>query len=545
MLDDEQALAAIGELAPDEQYKAPKVARAGKLYKWCRDVMGRSVQPKPHIEMLGHLDSKLGNCTFSSGGNTQILAGFPRGTYKTTCLCIDASLYILKQNPNARILFLSHKVETARERLYQVKWEIDNNDTFHERAGGVDDWKPDFREDIWSNSSIVIRQRTKGFKEPSIGTAGLGASKTGSHYNVIFVDDAVTYENVQTGEGRNQVYEGLRNLIPILEPNGLIVHIFTRWHHDDAYGRILREEAERERRGEPLRFHTMVRGAYNDDGSLFFPAVFSHKVLEGIKEDRGPTYFAANYLNKPIADEDRTFLEKDNQISDFTFYSDSTSPNSGVVVDPYVGRIPVDITLAWDPAGIRASRRSNKHGITVVGTDPDSHWWVLEAEGVKGTPEQVIARVVQFIVHYRPRLVSCEDVQSQLLWLHLLDVELKRRKIHVPFHEFQTGGVPKSTRIELLQPRHARGEIHMRPAHTELIAQLRDYSAQFKEDHFDVLDSLVQHLEIAQPATGDIKQVSLFEENPEDPEYQDYVKRFGSPSKGYSFGKSATRWATR
>jgi hypothetical protein len=509
---------AIGPLESIEAAPAPKL---GKLYKWSRDVMGRDkMRPQPHAEMTQFLQDSCGDFQFKSGGQKLYMLLVPRDCFKTTLGCEDLITLALKENPNLRSMIDAADHKTSKKRLYGIKWQAENNIRLRDVVG---EWKPDFREDIWSNDQVVITARTEGNKDPSIATGGVDRSMVGSHFELIVADDLVNDINCRTRDGRDKVYEHIFNLTSILEPNGTLVVIGTRWHWDDAYGRIIASEADRKRQGLEPEWEILHRSCYLPDGGLYFAERLTNEYLEN-KRRRNQTLFAANYLNQPIADEDRTFTNIDAHIEPFSFYTAGTKKN-GIIRSADL-QAPVFVTGAWDPAGVRASKRSNRHGITVVGTDPDDHWWVLHAVGLKGTPAMVVDHVCSVIARYRISRLSCEDVQSQLLWLHLLAIELKKRHLYCELVEYSTGGVPKAARIELLQPKWDNGEIHLLPDQLEFKKQFEDYNANFTEDHFDILDSLVQHMDIAKPANGNAKIIAETD-NPIDPDIARFQKDHG------------------
>jgi hypothetical protein len=516
---DLDALAAA--ITPLEAIPKEAPARLSKLYRWSKEVMGRDrMRPQPHAEMTAFLEKSCGDYKFNSGGQKLFMLLVPRACFKTTLGCEDLITLALKENPNLRSMIDCFGHGTSKKRLYGVKWQIENNEKLRDVVG---DWKPDFKEDIWSNDQIVISARTKGDKDPSVATGGVDKSMVGSHYDLIVADDLVNDINCRTKDGRDKVYEHITNLLSILEPNGTLVVIGTRWHWDDAYGRILEADKERSRQGLDPEWNSLIRSCYLPDGSLYFPEELTVSFLDD-KRRRNASTYAANFLNQPIADEDRTFTDIERHIEPFNFYTVGTKKNGLIRSDEL--QAPVYVTGAWDPAGVRASKRSNKHGITVVGTDPDNHWWILDAQGIKGTPEYVINHVCDVIARYRISKLSCEDVQSQLLWLHLLTIELKKRSLYCELVEYSTGGVPKAVRIELLQPKWSAGEIHLQPNQIDMRKQFEDYNATFTEDHFDILDSLVQHMDISRPAKGGF-EYSRNDDNPIDPEIARFEKQHG------------------
>lgn len=457
--------------------------------------MGRKtfIMPQPHVEMCNFGDEAVRDCTFKGDEQQLYMVGVPRDCGKTTIFSCDLPIMVLEKNPNARILLDAHRHDASKRRLRAISREIDRR---------WPEWKPEFREDIWNDDSIVITRRTEVYQDPSIGTAGVDRSMTGGHFDLIVADDLVLDTNIRTAEMRERVYDHIKDLLPILAPGGTLILVFTRWHVDDAYGRFIREDEELERAGYAPDWKKLIRGAYLEDGSLYFPARLTGEFLERAKRRLGSKKFASQYLNQPVSEEDKTFNMDLARIQTFKYFT--TSDGYAVVDAPNLGgQYPVETTIAWDPAGRKPTRTSDSHGITIVGDDPTDRWWLLEAEGIKGRPTDIINRMCNLILFYKPRTVSCEDVLGQGLWLDLLRMELDLRGIPVPgFHEYSPKGVSKNARIELLQPRWERGGLIIRPTQTAFMRQADQFSPGVEQDHEDILDSLVQHIEVARPASA-------------------------------------------
>ncbi len=99
---------------------------------------------------------------------------------------------------------------------------------------------------LWNEGEILIQQRTKIYKEASITASGIGAEKTGQHYSIIICDDLNSPTNSATKEGRDKVIQHYRYLTSILEPDGTLVVIGTRYAELDIPGFVLRNEIENE-----------------------------------------------------------------------------------------------------------------------------------------------------------------------------------------------------------------------------------------------------------------------------------------------------------
>ena len=99
-----------------------------------------------------------------------------------------------------------------------------------------------FQSNVWNESEIIIKQRTKILKDPSIAAGGVGTTKVGAHFDVIIGDDHNSPDNSATPEQRRKVIDHYQYNQSILEPNGIYVIIGTRYHEDDLIGHIIKNE---------------------------------------------------------------------------------------------------------------------------------------------------------------------------------------------------------------------------------------------------------------------------------------------------------------
>lgn len=511
---------------------------ASYAYTAFRDVYQYDVYPQPHLEAAEFIDSAMGDYQFSTGGQRLFMIGWPRGTFKTTLFAQGLPSLALGRNPNVRTLISSFRHDVSKRRLRAIKRDLEFNPRFHERFG--DGWKPEFREDVWNDDSIYVMRRTNSsLIDPSVACGGVDRSLTGAHFDLIIADDLVTDTNVRTREMRDKVYEHILDLLPILEPNGVLILIFTRWHVDDAYGRLIRIDQARKRMGKDEVFKKTIHKAHNKDGTLFFPARLTEDLLQKQRERLGSRKYAAQYDNEPIADEDRTFAMDKARVRPFDFLPRRIG--GGYVSIPGRGQMPVMTTLAWDHAGANPTARSDSHGLTVCGTDVTDLRWVCEAQSFKGRPSEVINTVINLMLYYKVWGLSVEMDGGGGVWLELLKNELDLRHIPWPyFYEFHTAGVPKNLRIATaVQPRWERGGYILRPSQHELLTQIETSSVASAADHEDVLDSLAQHESFATTPDGWERE----DDNPRDPEFDRWKKTFGR-SREYEepYSRGGTRW---
>lgn len=138
------------------------------------------------------------------------------------------------KNPDIRILIDSEKYENSKNFIREIKGKLEDPrvvSLFGESKSPSN----------WSEGSITIAQRTKVLKESTVTASGVEAGKTGQHYDLIIMDDLNTEENSQTVDLRKKIIRHYQMNTAILEPEGVLVVIGTRYAADDVIGHILRE----------------------------------------------------------------------------------------------------------------------------------------------------------------------------------------------------------------------------------------------------------------------------------------------------------------
>ncbi len=484
---------------------------AEEFYRFSTQVLGyKDIAPQPHEEMCEFLVLLAPDPTFSGDGREYGMMLVPRDCFKSTVGVVCFVLYLLVKNPNLRFLIDSYRHDVAQLRLRAIKAHIEHNKKFRALFGN---WRPDFREDVWNESAINILPRTNSdgmiMVDPTIDTSGVDRPKVGSHPDVIIIDDVHTRDNVQTPKVRQKVYEHIGGMTPMLQPGGLMLIIGTRWSHHDAYGKIIKEDAEAVKAaalaGDPhpekaRRYKKLIRGARDANGNLYFPSRLTAKYLEDAR--RQPTMteylYRSQYFNETIEDSQNLFPSIAEYTFDGEFFHDLHSANS--ILEVGDASISVLTTLAWDTAGHKPTSESDYHGLTVVGCDPERRWFVLEGVAIKDTPNNVVEKVAAYIMYYRPHTVSIEVVGQSGVWITLLKNYIAEHQLYMPFivEARPPSTMNKLTRIDtVLEPLFRDDMLFVANGAVDLLNQMEEYP---QVDHYDVMDSLAQHYNIVRPA---------------------------------------------
>lgn len=165
---------------------------------------------------------------------TRKLIVVPRGCFKSSVGSVTFPIWNIIRNPNVRILLDSELYTNSKNFLREIKDHLVNPRI--ERLFGT------FKSNTWNEGEIIVSQRTKVHKEATITCTGIGAEKTGQHYDIIIMDDMNSPSNSNTPEGCQKVINHYRHMQAILEPKGVIVIIGTRYSAADLIQSVIDNE---------------------------------------------------------------------------------------------------------------------------------------------------------------------------------------------------------------------------------------------------------------------------------------------------------------
>lgn len=160
----------------------------------------------------------------------------PRGSFKSSLGVVAFSIFRACQNPNVRILIDSELFTNSSNFIREIRGHLENPVLCS--AFGIFRGRGDWT----SGRTITIKQRQFNLKESTFTASGIGAEKTGQHFDIIIADDLNSPSNSNTEEGRKKVIDHYRYLNALLDPGGEFVLIGTRYAADDCIGFVLENE---------------------------------------------------------------------------------------------------------------------------------------------------------------------------------------------------------------------------------------------------------------------------------------------------------------
>lgn len=392
----------------------------------------------------------------------------PRGHLKSSVLTVGLSIQHLLENPDVKILLASAVWDNARSFLSEIKEYLSTKSRLPRVYGR-------FESNVWNQDAIRIRQRKGAGKTDTIQTAGIDKALTGQHYDIIIADDLVNRQTISTEEQRMKVKKFYSDLQDLLEPNGTMYLIGTRWHDGDLYGMILKNQAE--------KFDIYKQGATKDgtmEGEVIFPKKFSNAKLQELREGKntdeamGDYEFFCQYFNEPINTDSQHFKPP---VRFWTELGDNATHT--ITVDLAISeKTSADYSVVMDCALTRANQ------LCVV------EYWRKRAE-----PSEVLERIFEYVLKYRCKRVGIEGVAYQRAMVNLVLDEQRKRNIFfevIPILHSKD----KFSRIIALQPRWQTGNLLVKQGMVELEEELARFPVS---EHDDVADALAMQLSVIQP----------------------------------------------
>lgn len=213
---------------------AKKAMFKKSLFLTARHLLGyKDINPRTHKDVIEMLESPI----------RRKLIVMPRGTFKSSICTVAYPVWTLLNQPNSRILIDSELYSNSKNFLREIR--------LHLEGPRVISVFGESRSDTWNEGEVTVSWRNKVLKEASLTASGIGAEKTGQHYDVIIMDDMNSPNNSQSKEGREKVIDHFRYAQSILEPDGILLVVATRYSEDDIPGFILNNLINREGLMEP------------------------------------------------------------------------------------------------------------------------------------------------------------------------------------------------------------------------------------------------------------------------------------------------------
>ncbi len=408
---------------------------------------------------------------FLRAAGNRIHIELPRGHLKSWIVTKGWAIQQMLRNPDTRILIVNATEDNAVKFMRTTERYLGQGSLLEKVYGR-------FESPIWNQNEFVIRQRTQNLDAPTMMAAGLQKTLTSQHYDVIIADDLVEPDNSRTKEQREKVHDFYLSLFDLLEPQGRLVVIGTRYHQDDLYARILEENQIHG------NWSVFIRSCYDSNGDVLFPEKFSQAQLDDIKK-KSFYHFSTQYLNNPIDPENADFK------ADWIKNYDPTSPH------------PASLYLTIDPA-ISLSRDADFTAMVVAGMFSDRKIRVVDYLRRRLVPSDLVDAIFELVKKWRLHRVGIETFAFQKTLKY--DIQRQQRERGIFFSIDELGKrhsgrgeqvLSKEARIRRLQPYFEQGLVEIRSDMVELKDELLAFP---RGKHDDLIDALSYQLDYLVPS---------------------------------------------
>jgi phage terminase large subunit-like protein len=438
----------------------------------------------------------------------------PRGTGKTTAITQAYLLQKIAGNPNISIMLVNENEGTAKAILSEIKSQIESNELL--RALYPEIVPDDFKDTTWSATQITVK-RTQSRKEPTVFVVGVGGTKTGMHPDIIFVDDMLSREAMESARSGSvadvmgQINRWIHQLVPLLSgaPDRALDFIGTRWWHGDSYEHLeesfgygqdpqhyllhakLSDGTKQSLPAYRVGDIAVFRRAAIEEGQPAFVTLNAEKFgLEGLAKERhrDPELFAANMMNQPADALTRVF--KEHWLRYYDLEDDQLS-----YIDPHGRRktIPVsslDVLVFVDPGGFKKTKGGDRaRGAIIVTGSRDGLHFILDAHSEKQNYTAVQKELVAVVQRFGARKVFIENAGQQIAFIDQARSQLRAHHLAVPVEEAPPGTKSKDDRILGLEDYFERAMIYV--GHGAKFGEFLLQYEQFpKTTRKDLLDAL-------------------------------------------------------
>ncbi len=440
----------LGEWTPREQKQklfwllAQRLKRTADacLYIFIKNVLGYSdLALEPHWEMCQFIQRNLWE---------DILILTPRGSFKSTVTSVGLPLWLFTKDRDLRILLTSYEMDYTKNWLDAGKRHISTNRTFRLLYGNL---RPEGRSDEkWSATRISLSGRKLYRAENSWTASSIRSSETSQHYDIAIVDDPVNELITRNQELMDQVTQNISVLVPLLDPftrkrvgrstpwrkdpglRGPRILVGTRWHFADPWGKLLADERERKRNGEPPELKVLVRrirrkGKDWAKKKLYFPSRFNPALIRQIEKSMKPSLFSALYENDPLPDEARTY-----RLSDLGFFNERHC-RMGEDIFP-VPKELVKITLLDPSRGETDTAHPSAFVTVAIDTLQRIFVWEVIRERIIGN-DAILEQLFEIRERHKPLKVGIESYQFQKGLFHSFKAMCRTRGMWFHIHALE------------------------------------------------------------------------------------------------------------
>lgn len=402
---------------------------------------------------------------------------WPRGTMKSTIVNRAFCVWILLNEPNARILIDCESATNAGRFLKAIKSYFES--PFIQELYGV---LYDKRKN-WSDEAITVLRTADGIQEPSVDIGGVDKEKTSNHYDYIISDDIVGETNSKTISQIQKVITHASLYTNLLDSEGLEIYSMTRWAFGDLGEHVEEENKAAAKDCRPAPYVINRKPAFKEDAAgkftteVEFTTLHTHASLLQALNKLKPYQFSCQMLLRPQSPASAPFKKE------WLRYIGEHCPDIPMGIAP----AGCKVYIAVDPAMARKAT-SDYTAIVVAAIGPDFKIYILDIHRGRYTKKEIYDTLVALNQMYKPEQIGVEAVFKMTEVMLYLKMQSQMHGTALPLKTFRTQTTNKGRRIMGLQPIMQAGKFYMRRRVGDFI-YLEDQILKFDEKRIDVQEN--------------------------------------------------------
>lgn len=283
------------------------LAENAKMRRWMYAPMH-----KPLCDWLQwHGEEWLARRAAGVEGQTHLIVLVPRNFGKTTIVTRAFNLWLHLREPDLSTYIGSENLDRAIKFFKPLRSVIDGSDPYSLFTWLYGDWYN--RDRPWATDQLVHAARKAVSRtDPSMAVWGVESGLTGAHPDVLILDDPTSYDKMAASSNwLNIVNDHIDSLLPVLNPDGMLLMVGTRYHDGDHMGRAIRDDGVRAVEGMRIPgvdarddglWEVFFLAARDRAGNPTFPKVWSDERLKRYERQNNAHYWA-QMMNEPSESE--------------------------------------------------------------------------------------------------------------------------------------------------------------------------------------------------------------------------------------------------
>ncbi len=348
-------------------------------------------QPAKHLLLLENYLLEMLN-----GENKRLIVSMPPRHGKSEFISKYFPAWYLGNNPDHRIILTSYESQFATQWGRQVQALM--KEEFYKKIFPIE-----LSKKRAASGDFIIENHKGGMY-----CCGTGGAVTGRGANLLIIDDPVKNdEEAHSTTYRDKVYDWFRSTaFTRLEPNGGVILLMTRWHHDDLAGRLIRDEP-----GKWTHLKLPAIAEENDPlgrnyGQALWEERFGLDALKEIRETAGEYWFSALYQQRPSISSGGIFKRQN-----FLFFDEE--PQFYRTGEKLLPKTMLKKFATIDLA--TTTNESSDYTVCIIfGISPENDILILDVIREKIEGANHLSWIKQIFSQYQPLQIGIEAVQYQI-----------------------------------------------------------------------------------------------------------------------------------